>query len=413
MKVNPYKKLISLGSVYTLGSIMENGLSFLLLPLLTVYLSVADFGVVGIMTAILALLTSILQAPFSSGFQRYYFSDGFKENRGKMLFSGLTIILIPASLISLGFYFFQTPLASSILGSSDFHYVFEIYALTVFFFPFQQLLLALLRIQQRAVLFVTLNVTRLVCYVGIVLFLLIYLDMGLKGLILGYLFKSMFDVVILFPFLVRNLKFSFDFSIIKPLLRYGYPLILAVVALTIMNTSDRFVLEYFDPTLQDTGLYSFGYKFGTVVGILLTVPMQQTVNPIIMEIEHRSEELKVFLSRATTYFFIIGIFLFLGLSLFSKEIVSMVAQKESFEAAWVIIPVISLALVMDGMKDLFAKGMVMAKKTLMIGLIFLSAADPEYYPEFFINSQPQYLWGGVCHPDLLFLSRRVQYGIFQ
>ena len=374
MKVNPYKKLISLGSVYTLGSITENGLSFLLLPILTVYLSVADYGVVGMMTALMALLSAILQAPFSAGFQRYYYQEGYKEHQGKMLFTGLFLILIPSCLIALGFFFYQALLAQAFLGNEDFAYVFEIYALIVLFFPFQQLLLALLRIQQKAKTYVALNVIRLVTYVGLVLFLLIYLDMGLKGLVLGYLYKSVFDVIVLFPYLLRNLQFTFDFSHIKPLLRYGYPLILVTVSLTIMNVTDRFVLKFFDPSLNSTGLYSFGYKFGAIVGILLTVPMKNTVNPIIMEIEKNTNELKAFLSRSTSYFYIIGIFLFLGLALFSREIVQFVAQKESFWASWVVIPVIAFAFVLDGMKDLFGKGLVMAKKTMTAGLILTSGA---------------------------------------
>jgi O-antigen/teichoic acid export membrane protein len=62
------------------------------------------------------------------------------------------------------------------------------------------------------------------------------------------------------------------------------------------------------------------------------------------------------------------------LALFSKELVHLIAQNKDYYEAWKIVPIIAMISVMNGGKDFFGKGMVMASKSRHIAGIFLIAA---------------------------------------
>ena len=368
-----YQRLVKGGGTYAIGGVLEGGLSFLLLPLLTVHLALADFGIVGIVTACTALATAIIQSPFTSGFRRYYFREDQAHLRGSRLFLGFLLILVQAVPISLILLFFRVQLATSLLGDGDFSFVFAIYSAILVVTPFQQVLQVLLRVQDRAILYVVLSVLRLIGYVGLVLYLLIVQEMGLKGLLLGYLFRSSFDVIVLLPYILKQLKVSFDFKQLKPCLSYGYPLIISIASMAFMLSADKLVLRFYDPTLTTTGLYSFGARFGVVISMLLNTPMRFVINPLMFEFESKVESLKTFLARVSIFYFRTAGFLAVCFSLFAKDIVSLVAQDSSFDSSWVIIPLLSLSSVFDGLRDFTGKGLAMANKTTVLGLNVLWA----------------------------------------
>ena len=368
-----HSRFIKGGGIYALGSVIESGLSFLLLPLITAYLSVEDFGVIGIVAALATFAAAVMQHPFSAGFRRFYFREDQIEQRETRLFLGFLLILGQASLLAAALYLGCDLWADLLLADSKYGFVFQIYAGILVFLPCQHLTQALLRIQNRATLFVSVNIARLLTYVALVLYLLVVRDMGLMGLLLGYLYRAAFDVVVLLPYLIRNLRFSLDFKRIKPCLEYGYPLVLAIAAFILMTSCDRVILRYFDPTLTWSGLYSFGAKFGTIVALSLNVPLKYVLNPLIFEYEEKTELLKGFLASLTLLYFRVGVVVAVAISLFSKEIVLVVARDRSYDAAWAVIPLLCMTYVFDGLRDLFGKGLGLANRTLQIGKNIFSA----------------------------------------
>ena len=67
------KRLGKHSAIYGLGGLVSRILAVFLLPLYTRYLDTADFGAVGLVVALSAVLVTILRLGISSAFFRFYF----------------------------------------------------------------------------------------------------------------------------------------------------------------------------------------------------------------------------------------------------------------------------------------------------------------------------------------------------
>ena len=69
-----FQKIFSNSMIYVLSLLFNKGLTFLLLPVLTYYLTKEDFGVLGLVTAI-STIASIYVGFFPSGFLLVRFAE--------------------------------------------------------------------------------------------------------------------------------------------------------------------------------------------------------------------------------------------------------------------------------------------------------------------------------------------------
>ena len=70
-------------AIYGLGGIVSRVIAVFLLPLYTRYLEPADFGAVGLLVGLSAVVVTILRAGISSAFFRFYFDA--KDTAGRLL----------------------------------------------------------------------------------------------------------------------------------------------------------------------------------------------------------------------------------------------------------------------------------------------------------------------------------------
>ena len=85
-------------AVYGLGGIVSRVLAVFLLPLYTRYLAPADFGAVGLLVALSAVLVTILRAGISSAFFRFYFDSQDPERRLLVLRTSFWFTMASATL---------------------------------------------------------------------------------------------------------------------------------------------------------------------------------------------------------------------------------------------------------------------------------------------------------------------------
>src|SRR6266498_195245 len=79
------KRLAKHSVIYGLGGIVSRILAVLLLPLYTAYLTGADYGRVETLTALTAILVTLLRLGISSAFFRFYFDSPEREDRLRVI----------------------------------------------------------------------------------------------------------------------------------------------------------------------------------------------------------------------------------------------------------------------------------------------------------------------------------------
>lgn len=368
-----FKKIISLGSIYSLGSLSQKALSFFFIPIYTTFLSIQDYGIVGLMSITIGLVTRVVSSPINNAFLRFYYNPEYKEKNGVLLFNLFLLNLLKTTCLALIFWRISGYLAGVLFDDINLVHIVKIYALILFFQPFETLFASLLRMLEKAKYFVFISISRLLLSACLILYLLIGLKMGVLALILGNLFGSVFTVIMILPVFIKKSTFKLSPSLLIPPLKYAYPLLMQGYSNFLIQSGDRYVLRIFT-SVSTVGLYSFGYNLADIIQIALVRPLQQALAPIILKQEDNPKAIRYFLNKGATYFYIIGLFFCFFVSLFSREFLMLLARRKEFWGSWVIVPVITFSHIQHGLAYFTGWGMGMMKKSYHLsGTILISA----------------------------------------
>ena len=373
MIIDHIKRTIQLGSIYSIGSISQGALFVLLFPIYTSFLSPQDFGIIGLMSITVSLLTRFVSSPINSAFTRFYYAPEYKEKSGVLLFNLFLWALLILTCCAVVFWRISEYLAGILLQDRNLAYLLKIYAFILFLQPLSSLFLCLLRMLERAKYFVFTSISSLLLSVGLTLYLLILLKKGVLSLIVGNLLSLIVTVIMVLPVFIKRSTFKLSHSTLIPPLKYAYPLLLSEYSNLLIQSGDRYVLRIFN-SVSMVGLYSFGYQIAGILQTVLVTPLKQALQPVVLKQEKDPEAIRGFLRIGATYFYLIGCAACLLISLFSREILMLFARKEVFWAAWVIVPIITYSYVQHGLGNFVGWGMGLMKKSFHVSGIVLVAA---------------------------------------
>ena len=374
MIIDHIKRTIQLGSIYSIGSISQGALFVLLFPIYTSFLSPQDFGIIGLMSITVSLLTRFVSSPINSAFTRFYYAPEYKEKNGILLFSLFLWALLIISCCAVIFWRISEYLAGILLQDRTLVHILKIYALILFLQPISSLFLCLLRMLEKAKYSVFTSISSLLISAGLTLYLLAVLEKGVLAPIVGNLLSLIVTAIMILPIFIKKSTFKLSRSTLIPPLKYAYPLLLSEYSNLLIQSGDRYVLRIFN-SVSMVGLYTFGYQIAGILQTALVTPLKQALQPIVLKQEEDPEAIRHFLRVGATYFYLIGCATCLLISLFSQEILMLFARKEAFWGAWVIVPIITYSYVQHGLGNFVGWGMGLMKKSFHISGTVLVAAS--------------------------------------
>ncbi len=373
MIIDHLKRTVQLGTVYSIGSISQGALFVLLFPIYTSFLAPQDFGIIGLMSITVSLLTRFVSAPINSAFTRFYYAPEYREKNGILLFNLFLWALLTIACCAAIFWGISEYLAGILLQDRNLAYLLEIYALILFLQPISSLFLCLLRMLEKAKYSVFTSISSLLISAGLTLYLLTVLKKGVLSLIVGNLLSLIVTVIMILPVFINRATFRLSHTVLIPPLKYAYPLLLSEYSNLFIQSGDRYVLRIFG-SVSMVGVYSFGYQIAGILQTALVTPIKQALQPIVLKQEEDPEAVRHFLKIGATCFYLIGCAACLLISLFSREILMLFARKEAFWGAWVIVPIITYSYVQHGLGNFVGWGMGLMKKSFHISGTVLAAA---------------------------------------
>ncbi|MGB1518417.1 MAG: lipopolysaccharide biosynthesis protein, partial [Crocinitomicaceae bacterium] len=132
--------------IYTIANIINAGIPFLLLPILTNYLSTSDYGVLSNFNALVNLMIPFVGINLMSSAQIQYLKEDI--NNKDYLTSGFRFNMILALIFSGVIYFLNGTLSSLTGIPGELLYVLAVYAL---FSTVIEVLLAIWRMEDKAI----------------------------------------------------------------------------------------------------------------------------------------------------------------------------------------------------------------------------------------------------------------------
>jgi O-antigen/teichoic acid export membrane protein len=330
------RRLATTGAAYTAASILSKVIAVALLPLYTRYLTQEDYGAAEVLFAAVVSASIIVRFGLIEAILRFYYLDEEDPQRVvKSTFAGLFWLSTLGALIALPF---AGPLSELLLpdaeklgGSAPELVRIAIAGLWVL--TMWEFMLTLFRLEERARAYFVTTILNVVAAIGLTVVLVVGLDEGARGLLLGSYATGAAFVVVLIALQWRRLSLRFDRALLRRLFRFGLPTMPAEVSLYALNFADRLIIAR-SLGLPEAGLYSLGVKFAQAVNVLVR-GFQLAWPPLAYSIRDDDEARGVYATVVTL--FVAGCaFVVAGMWLFSRWIVRALAAPKFFDSYEVI-----------------------------------------------------------------------------
>jgi O-antigen/teichoic acid export membrane protein len=365
------EKLKEVGShsiIYGLGGALQSILGFILIPLYTRYFSADLYGVFALITLVGTLAGSVFYLGASSALSRSYYDYSDMQERKKVISTSFYITLIGAFLQifagvmvskDISVYLFKTPAylvhIQLILISSAITFINNLFYL-------------ILRFERKSKEVVFLNLASLILTTALIFVLIAVMKLGVMAPILG----SLIIQVLLFGlllFMMRNyLVLDYHKAEVKIQLMYGFPQMISALGYYLLNWVDRLFINRYC-TLDEVGIYSLGHKLGMIIHIILIIPFSQIWAPMRLEYRHDADARK-FSELVLTYYFIIGFFFTVGISVFARELLIIMAGRPEYLPAYKVVPLVMLAHLFYGTINIVDSGLIFERKVSYHAYLF-------------------------------------------
>jgi O-antigen/teichoic acid export membrane protein len=354
-------------AVYGGADLLFKLLQFAAIPLYSHRLSVAEFGLLALITVSAALAGILANLGVSYSVQRFYFDAEVDEARRPVLVTtGLVQLLVSGTvmlaLLGLVLHGAQAHLAAEY--SLPWSFV-AVGLLTVLPDQVAQYSLDTSRLQFAPWRFCAIAMVKNLLGLAIGLWLLLGRDLGVLGLLIGNLAAALLAAPLGLWLIRRDLTARIDRAYSAMMLRFGSPFIFTAAAYWIFASMDRWLLAELSDAVQ-VGLFSIAFKFASVLTLVIAAFHQAWI-PIAMRMAREEPRYRaLFAAIFDAWFFVLAL-MALGLALFADEIMMLLTPEAYWPAATIMV-IGAAAVAVSGTTQITNLGLMLEKRTGLIAL---------------------------------------------
>lgn len=319
-------RLATTGAAYTAASIVSKLIAVALLPLYTRYLTPADYGAAEVMFAAVVAASILIRLGVIEALLRFYYLPG--EQPDRVVSTSFAVLFWVGALAVAVAMPFAGPISEALLGEPEVELA-RVAIAGLWVLTLSEYLLTLFRVDERARAYFTVTAISALATIALTVVLVVFLEMGALGLLLGSYGIGAAVVVGLVGLQRRRLSLRFDLKLFKRMLRFGLPTMPAEITLYSLNFIDRIIIIRF-AGLAEAGLYSLAVKFSQAVNILAR-GFHLAWPPLAYSITDDGEARRLY-ARVFTWFSAVSAFAVVGIWLLARWIVRLLAAPEYFQA---------------------------------------------------------------------------------
>ncbi|WP_435624099.1 lipopolysaccharide biosynthesis protein [Flagellimonas sp.] len=353
--MNPLKKLFKQTFIYGLATVLPRVISFFLLPLYTsIFENASGYGQYTNIYAWIAIFNVFLAYGMETTFFRFYNKNKDKENvvsTALLSLLGSSLLFLIVALTIKGWLADFTNIDAEYIRFTT--YILVLDALVII--PF-----ALLRANEKPMKYGLLKVVNVAINLGFNVFFLLVLpsvsqqngegfmaSLYREGWEIQYIFisniiASGITLVFLLPTYFR-VKFHFDISLWKQMLKYAGPILIAGIAFTINEVLDKILLTELLPeniAEAEVGKYGACYKLALFMTLFGTA-FRMGVEPFFFSHANKENPQKTY-AQITNYFVILGSVILLGVVVFIDVLAKLLIRNSVYWEALEVVPIILL-----------------------------------------------------------------------
>ena len=356
--------------IYTLLQLINSEIPFLLLPILTRYLTPEDYGKIATYNTFVGVL-SIFVGLSMSGAVGVSFFHLKQEELKKYIGNVFNILLFSVSVVTMFVMLFEPYLIEKLKLPVVWLYIAIVVAWMQMFTGIN---LTLWRSQQKAKPFALYQVSQTLLNISLSLFLIVAMHYGWEGRVTGIATAAIIFGILSVIFIYKRgyAVFNCSMAYMKDAFKFGIHLIPHQMALW-MRTGVDILLITSIVGVSSTGLYNVGFQFGMVVGIFATAFNNAYSPYLYKKLKNITPEIQKNLVKFTYIYFIFIVVFAMILSTFFVWLIPYFLG-ENFQGASEYIYWISLAYAFQGMYLMVVNYIFYAKKNHFLSIVTTSTS---------------------------------------
>lgn len=360
-------------AIYGLGIVLSRLIGFIMIPIYTRILTPADYGILEILSISTDVVSMLTGLGLAAALTRFYYHYEDPLQRCEVVSSAIITLAFMFGLVTILLLPFAGFLSALLLTTSDLSDLVRLALVSLFASSLIELPVAYLRAQQLSRQAVLVGVARLSLSLGLNILLVVFLGMGVAGVLYSTIITSSLVGLSLTAATLRQVGLRPRASVVKQLVRYGLPMIAWLLGGLVIHYSDRYFLRAYD-TLANIGIYSVACRFAMLLPIFVAAPFMQIWGAKTLEIHKTDGAAAPSVFREILGYYNVAVVAgALAISLFAGDLIRLVVGR-SFHSAAAPIPLLCVGMVFLCYRQISQLGATIRFRSDLIGLSTVLAA---------------------------------------
>jgi O-antigen/teichoic acid export membrane protein len=356
------KNIIIYGGTNALKSLVP----LLLLPILTLHLTISEFGILSLVETTILFVTPLILLNINAAINVEYFKVEHSILK-YYITNALFVSFISFLFFILLVYIFKDTFASLLHIDNDVILWIIIFA---FLRVISSVVLGLFQSKQESIKFALFTLGQSILDFGLSYIFVVLYNFGyigrLEGTYISFLFMSIIGIYLLYK---MDYITKVTFKHTKSILNFGVPLIPHAISGTVMAMSDRYFISYYISNDQ-VGLYTIAYQISALM-LLVSMSVNQAWSPMLFKLLKEKNIKQVY--KFTFYLFVL--FFLVGISVyFLKDLLFYIFVDEKFYNAKDYFGWLLLGFVFQSFYFLVANVLFYEKQTKLLASITVVGA---------------------------------------
>ena len=368
-------RLARQSAIYALGNLALKAGGLLLLPLYldSTFLSQADYGRLGLIETTTQLLIVFSGLGMVTGLMKYATDPEFEEEREALISTAFIATAAVAATAAATIWAFASPLSVLLLDDPTRRLVIVLAGSYAALKATGAIPYMVLRVGERAGLYVTAFVIEFSLLIGGVWYALAVKQAGLEGILVAFVLSAGSATLLLSTAMLARNQWRFRLRFARMLLRFGLPLTLGGLATILLNTGDRFILEALSGASM-VAVYVLAAKFGSVVYLLFAQSFNMAFSVSGLKAASSKGEGTRLHIRTFRHYVVLSGWGVLGVSILALDVIVLLSANLAYRAAESLVLPIALGFMVYGIYFIAVNLLYVAKRTRVIALNVLLAA---------------------------------------
>ena len=388
--------------IYIAFSILQKAISFILLPVLTYYLSKDDMGKITLLTAIvpiMALYCGLVLYGSGTAFT-YRYDD---KTKVAQLWGNINLFTNIFGVIFVGLMYFSYSFIQKTflegLTQSDFNLILGVVFFTSIYNQYQSYLQALKKVRiftANAIVFTIINVFLVItCVVG--------LRLGYHGYFYAMFITNLIFYIYTMYHGVKNFNFKIDTKILKDCLKYSIPLLPHLTFAISLSYIDRIFVNKYMGTAE-VGVYGIGCQFALIFSLVIN-GFTQSYSPFSFEMlkQKNYKAITQFCYKTLVTFSCIMIIV----SILSYDIFYVLINHK-FITGWVVLPFFACAYMFQ-LGYIFFVTILFYSKPQLVNIVTLISSSLNIILNIYLTKYYGIIGATICTLISYFVSMVVVY----